>query len=144
MGTADDLWLDVGAIYLLSAISDAMKKLGGGIADLAGMHEAIAAHHSAVGASILRRWGMSDERVELGSGHHADALPRHASPLWCASALGSAVAVRLAGFGDPTGDHDLKPDLLARCAYTLGVGDTSLRRLTRSLNDRTGRVGAAG
>jgi HD-like signal output (HDOD) protein len=131
-------------MYLLSAISEAMKQLGGGIADLAEMNDAIATHHSAVGASILRRWGMSSDLVELTHGHHEDALPRQAPPLWCASALGSAVAVRLAGFGDPTGDRDLKPDLLARCAYTLGVGDTSLRRLTRSLNDRTGRIDAAG
>lgn len=136
------LWLDVGAMYLLSAISEAMQQHGGGIADLPGMNEAIATHHSAVGASILRRWGMPAELVALTQGHHMDTLAPQAPPLWCASALGTAVAVRIAGFGDPTGDRELKPELLALCAYTLGVGDTSLRRLTRSLNYHNGHVGA--
>jgi CheY-like chemotaxis protein/HD-like signal output (HDOD) protein len=136
------LWLDVGAMYLLSAISDALQQHGGGIADLARMTEAIATHHSAVGASILRRWGMPRTLVELTGGHHLDALAPNAPPLWCASALGTAVAVRIAGFGDPTGDRELKPELLARCAYTLGVGDTSLRRLTRSLNHHNGHADA--
>lgn len=129
------LWLDAGAMYFLSIISQTIQHRGVKIANLPAMTQAIATHHAAVGASILRRWGMPGELVELTLGHHQDAISRDASPLWCASALASAIALRVTGFGDPTGNRELKPDLLARCAYTLGVGDTSLRRVTRLLSD---------
>jgi CheY-like chemotaxis protein len=136
------LWLDVGAMYFLSVLSETIQHRGVKIANLPAMNQAIATHHPAMGAAILQRWGMSPEQVELTSSHHLDPPARNASPLWCASALGSAIASRATGFGDPTGNRDLKPDLLARCAYTLGVGDTSLRRVTRLLSDRPGQFGA--
>ena len=136
------LWLDVGAMYFLSVLSDTIQHRGVKIANLPAMNQAISTHHPAMGASILRRWGMSPEQVELTSSHHLDPPARNDSPLWCAAVLGSAIASRATGFGDPTGNRDLKPDLLARCAYTLGVGDTSLRRVTRLLDDRPGHFGA--
>ncbi len=137
------LWLDVGAMYFLSVISETLHHRGVKIANLPAMNQAIANHHGAVGASIQRRWGMEAELVALTSDHHQDALVRNASPLWCAAALGSAIALRVTGFGDPTGNRDLKPDLLARCAYTLGVGDSSLRRVTRLLSDRPAHAAGA-
>jgi CheY-like chemotaxis protein len=136
------LWLDVGAMYFLSVLSETIQHRGVKIANLPAMTQAIATHHPAMGASILQRWGMSPEQVELTASHHLDPPARNASPLWCAAVLGSAIASRATGFGDPTGNRDLKPDLLARCAYTLGVGDTSLRRVTRLLDDRPGHFGA--
>jgi|GEM_PF-2092179 len=138
------LWLDVGATYLLSAISAVMLRRGGKVADPAEMNRAIATHHGAVGASILRRWGMSADVVELTYDHHGDARSRHGQPLWCAATLGGAIALRITGFSDPTGDRDLTTDVLARCAYTLGVGDTSLRHVTRSLANRAGHLSVAG
>jgi CheY-like chemotaxis protein len=137
------LWLDVGAMYFLSVISETLQHRGVKIANLPAMNQAIANHHGSVGASILRRWGMGDELVELTLDHHKDALVRNASPLWCAAALGGAIALRVTGYGDPTESRDLQPDLLARCAYTLGVGDSSLRRVTRLLSDRPAHVAGA-
>lgn len=133
------LWLDVGASYLLSVISTSMERSGSGITNVTGMTAAITRHHASVGATILRRWEMS-RLADLAQGHHMELPPQGPSPLWCAAVLGGALAVRLAGFGDPTGDRDLKSELLARCAYTLGLGDTSLRRLTASLTDRAQRL----
>ena len=66
--------------------------------------------------------------------HHSGS-PATPSGLWCAVALAGAVAVRLTAFGDPTGERELTAEALARCAYTLGVGDTALRRLSQSLED---------
>ena len=46
----------------------------------------------------------------------------------------------LNGFGDPLGENGLTSDMLARCAYRLGVGDTTLRRLTQSLVPEANRI----
>jgi CheY-like chemotaxis protein/HD-like signal output (HDOD) protein len=128
------LLLDVGASYLLSVIAEAMEKTEGRVADSAKMLAAVAGQHAQVGAMVLERWGFSAEQIALTRAHHADAsVPR--VPLWCAAALGGAVSVRLAGAGDPTGDRELRPESLARCAYTLGVGDTVLRQLAKSLTE---------
>jgi DNA-binding response OmpR family regulator len=136
------LLLDIGASYLLSMIAEAMERRGSGISDAAQMTAAVAAHHSHLGASVLHQWGFSPEWEALLAGHHGDPSSSP-DPLWCATALGGAVAVRVAGFGDPTGDRNLRPESLARCAYTLGVGDTVLRRLTKSLTDNANQLWAA-
>ncbi|HEY4187013.1 MAG TPA: response regulator [Polyangia bacterium] len=136
------LLLDVGASYLLAALSKSMDPLER-ISDSTSMLAAITRHHAAVGARILQRWQLSAKLVELAREHHAEARASALSPLECATALGGAVAMRLAGFGDPTGDRVLRSDLLARCAYTLGVGDTGLRRLTMELSARANETWAA-
>jgi CheY-like chemotaxis protein len=130
------LLLDVGASYLLSVVSDAMERQGGGMSDSDRLAAAISTHHAHVGSLVVRRWGFPPELVELTRSHHADQ-PATPPPLACAALLGGALAVRVAGFGDPTGERQSRPELLARCAYTLGVGDTVLRRLTKSLTDAT-------
>jgi len=128
------LWLDVGASFLLSQIAVAMERQGAGVADSAKMTASVNAHHAALGAALIERWGGSPEIVALTRDHHGGSPPAP-SGLWCAAALGGAVAVRLTGFGDPTGERLLSAEALARCAYTLGVGDTVLRRLTHTLED---------
>lgn len=128
------LWLDVGASFLLSQISTAMERQGAGIADSVKMTVAVNVHHARVGAMLVERWGAVPEVVGLVREHHAGSPPTP-SGLWCAVALAGAVAVRLTAFGDPTGERDLSAEALARCAYTLGVGDTALRRLSQSLED---------
>jgi CheY-like chemotaxis protein len=97
------LLLDVGASYLLSMVADAMERQGGGLADSAKLTAAISAHHAHVGSLIVRRWGFPLELAELARNHHAEQSPSPA-PLWCAALLGGALAVRVTGFGDPTGD----------------------------------------
>jgi CheY-like chemotaxis protein/HD-like signal output (HDOD) protein len=133
------LLLDVGASYLLSAADRALVSGGGRITEPAKLLATITAHHAAVTARIIRRWNLPTALEELAAEHHrgSDIDPRLAAePLWCAARLGGAMAVRVTGFGDPTGDRMLGTDQLARCAYTLGVGDSSLRRLTKSLTER--------
>lgn len=138
------LWLDVGASYLLSQIALAVERQGGArVADPAAMTAAIDTHHGAVGAALIERWVDEPDLVSLVREHHAGPRAGRASALWCAAALGGAVAVRLTGFGDPTGERDQGTETLARCAYTLGVGDTALRRLTQSLQDEVHRTGNA-
>jgi HD-like signal output (HDOD) protein len=136
------LLLDVGASYLLAAISREMERVGGGISDPARMIAAVGTHHARVGSLVIQRWALPPALSVLVRDHHADSPPA-ASPLWCAAALGGAVAVHVTGFGDPTGDRELRPASLARCAYTLGVGDTVLRRLNKSLVDSVNQVWAA-
>ncbi|HET6281404.1 MAG TPA: response regulator [Polyangia bacterium] len=136
------LLLDVGASFLLSVVAEAMERLRGGIADSGGMSAAIAAHHGHVGSLIVQRWGFPPELVDLARGHHTEPSSSPTA-LWCAALLGGALAVRVASFGDPTGGQQSRPELLARSAYTLGVGDTVLRRLTKTLTDRTKELWAA-
>lgn len=128
------LWLDVGASFLLSQIATAMERQGAGVADSVKMTSTVNAHHARVGAMLVERWGATPEVVALVRDHHAGSPPTP-SGLWCAAALAGAVAVRLTAFGDPTGERDLSAEALARCAYTLGVGDTALRRLSPTLED---------
>ena len=136
------LLLDVGASYLLSQIAGAMKRRGSAVSDPAAMTAAVAAHHGRIGALIIERWGLSSELAALVRNHHADSS-RTLAPLWCAAALGGALAVRISGFGNPAGEQDLSSESLARCAYTLGVGDTGLRRLTKSLAESANHIWAA-
>lgn len=138
------LLVDVGASYLLSAIAEAMERLGEGVSDSIQMTAAMAARHGHLGAFILERWGLPTEVVALCRDHHTTPTPSGSpAPLWCAAALGSGLAARLCGFGDPTGAGDLRPELLARCAYTLGVGDTVLRRLTKTLSMKVMQIWSA-
>lgn len=140
------LLLDVGASYLLSAADRALVSGGGRITDPARLLAAITAHHAALTARIIRRWNLPTSLEELAAEHHrgGDIDARLAAePLWCAARLGGAMAVRVTGFGDPTGDRLLGTDQLARCAYTLGVGDSSLRRLTKALTERAHQTWAA-
>jgi len=140
------LLLDVGALYLLSAADGALAGGGSRIKDPTRLLVTITAHHAALTARIIRRWNLPTSLEELAAEHHrgADIDTRlSAEPLWCAAKLGGAMAVRVTGFGDPTGDRLLSTDQLARCAYTLGVGDTSLRRLTKALTDRANQTWVA-
>jgi CheY-like chemotaxis protein len=127
------LLLDVGAMYLLSEIDAALGQAGDHVADVPKMRAAIEARHTLVGSLILEAWGVDAELVNLVHDHHATALPTSTPAIWCTAALGGALAVHLVGFGDPLGENGLRGDMLARCAYRLGVGDTTLRRLTQSL-----------
>jgi len=131
---------DVGAMCLLSAIDDTLVKAGAPIADVPKMRAAIDARHPLVGSLILETWGIDAELVNLTHDHHATSLPSSTPALWCAAALGGALAVHLTGFGDPLGENGLTSDMLARCAYRLGVGDTTLRRLTQSLVPEANRI----
>jgi len=131
---------DVGAMCLLSAIDDTLVKAGAPIADVPKMRAAIDARHPLVGSLILESWGVDAELVNLTHDHHATALPSSTPALWCAAALGGALAVHLTGFGDPLGENGLTSDMLARCAYRMGVGDTTLRRLTQSLVSEANRI----
>ena len=130
------LLLDVGALYLLREIDGALSQAAGPIADVPKMRAAIASRHTLVGGLILEAWGIDAELVDLTHDHHATSLPSSTPALWCTAALGGALAVHLTGFGDPLGDNGLTSDMLARCAYRLGVGDSTLRRLTQVLGPR--------
>jgi hypothetical protein len=127
------LLLDVGAMYLLSEIDAELALTGAHVADVPKMRAAIDARHTLVGSLILEAWGVDAELVNLAHDHHATALPSSTPAIWCATALGGALAVHLVGYGDPLGENGLRGDMLARCAYRLGVGDTTLRRLAQSL-----------
>lgn len=141
------LLLDAGASYLLSAADRALGDGDARVGDPMKLLAVVTAHHAAVTARIIRRWSLPTALEELAADHHRAAdgenSRRAGEPLWCAAELGGAMAVRVTGFGDPTGDRLLSTDRLARCAYTLGVGDTSLRRLTRSLTERATQTWAA-
>lgn len=141
------LLLDAGASYLLSAADRVLAEGDGRAGDPVKLLAIVTAHHAALTARIMRRWNLPTALEELAGEHHATSdrenARRAAEPLWCAAELGGAMAVRVTGFGDPTGDRLLSTDRLARCAYTLGVGDTSLRRLTRSLTERATQTWAA-
>ena len=141
------LLLDAGASYLLSAADRVLAEGDGRAGDPVKLLAIVTTHHASVTARIMRRWNLPTALEELAAEHHGtgerDNPRRAAEPLWCAAELGGAMAVRVTGFGDPTGDRLLSTDRLARCAYTLGVGDTSLRRLTRSLTERATQTWAA-
>jgi len=131
---------DVGAMYLLSQVDEVLVQADAPLADVPKMRAAVDARHAAVGAAILGAWGVDPELVSLAQDHHARSLPPSTPALWCAAGLGGALAVHLTGFGDPLGESGLTSDMLARCAYRLGIGDTTLRRLTQELVPETQRV----
>jgi len=141
------LLLDAGASYLLSAADRILAEGDGRAGDPVRLLAIVTTHHASVTARIMRRWNLPTALEQLAAEHHGtgegDNARHAAEPLWCAAELGGAMAVRVTGFGDPTGDRLLSTDRLARCAYTLGVGDTSLRRLTRSLTERATQTWAA-
>jgi len=141
------LLLDVGASYLLAAADRALAQGSGQVGDPVKLLAKVTAHHASVSAHLLRRWNLPASLEELAAEHHqaGDSARgrRAAEPLWCAAELGGAMAVRVTGFGDPTGDRLLSSDRLARCAYTLGVGDSSLRRLTSALTERANEIWSA-
>jgi hypothetical protein len=57
--------------------------------------------------------------------------------MWSASLLARPMATRVVGFDDPSFPSQPRPELLDRCAYELGVGETVLRRLSVTLADDT-------
>ena len=57
--------------------------------------------------------------------------------MWSASLLARPMATRVVGFDDPSSPSQPRPELLDRCAYELGVGETVLRRLSVTLADDT-------
>ena len=140
------LLLDVGASFLLSSVGEGMERSGSGIQDVGGMVAALSSHHAAVGSRIVEQWRSAHDSIPasvpaLARGH--DTSPSSPPPLWCVAALGGAMAARLAGFGDPTGNRELSAEFLARCAYTLGLGDTTLRVLARSTGEEASHIWAA-
>ena len=56
--------------------------------------------------------------------------------MWSASLLARPLAARVLGYDDPSCvAQQPSPELLDRCSYGLGVGDTVLRRLALTLAD---------
>lgn len=131
------LFLDVGALYLLGVLDQqgrARPRNGPAPQDerpdpLA----ALAPHHGATGQALLLAWGIDSEIAALAASHHSETTPVSESFLWCAALCAGPLAARLAGEPDPTHVQPQRPELLESCAYTLGMGETVLRRLASAL-----------
>jgi len=78
---------------------------------------------------------MAPDLVALARDHHAPAPPVPSSLMWSAALLARPLAARLVGFDDPSYMPEPRAELLDRCAYDLGVGETVLRRLSATLAD---------
>jgi FixJ family two-component response regulator/HD-like signal output (HDOD) protein len=134
------LLLDAGAVFLLWTLDESRREPPPGAATVtaataATAPEILASFHPAFGRAVLARWGMPADLVALARDHHQPAPPVPRSPMWAAALLARALATRLVGFGDPTFPYEPRSELLDRCAYDLGVGETVLRRLSTTLAD---------
>ncbi len=132
------LLLDAGAAFLLWTLDESRREPAA-----AGARRSRRGGRGAVGLPP-RVW--SGGAVALGhAGRSGGAGAR--SPRSCAPgpriadvvgvAAGAPAGGRLVGFDDPTSPSQPRPELLDRCAYALGVGDTVLRRLSATLADDT-------
>ena len=129
------LLLDAGAVFLLWTLDESRREPPVGDTVPAATAEVLSSYHPAFGQAVLARWGMPADLVALARDHHAAAPPGPRSPMWAAVQLARPMAARLLGFDDPTWSAQPRPELLDRCAYELGVGDTVLRRLSATLAD---------
>ena len=129
------LLMDAGAVFLLWTLDESRR--GPGEADTvpAAATELLASFHPAFGQAVLARWGMPADLVALARDHHLPAAPAPPSPMWAASLLARHLAARLVGFDDPSSPSEPRAELLDRCAYDLGVGETVLRRLSATLSE---------
>jgi HD-like signal output (HDOD) protein/ActR/RegA family two-component response regulator len=133
------LLLDAGAVFLLWTLDESRRDQaaagpGEGAAPAA-VTDLLSSFHPAFGQAVLARWGMPADLVTLARDHHAPAPPMPPSPMWSASLLARPLAARLVGFDDPSTAAQPRAELLDRCAYDLGVGETVLRRLSATLAD---------
>jgi len=131
------LLLDAGAVFLLWTLDESRREPFPGDTLPPSAAEVLASYHPAFGQAVLSRWGMSGDLVALVRDHHAPAPPVPPSPMWSASLLARPMATRVVGFDDPSSPSQPRPELLDRCAYELGVGETVLRRLSVTLADDT-------
>jgi HD-like signal output (HDOD) protein len=129
------LLLDAGAVFLLWTLDESRRGLGEGDTVPAAVTELLASYHPAFGQAVLARWGMPADLVALARDHHLPAPPAPPSPMWAAALLSRQLAARLVGFDDPSSPVEPRAELLDRCAYDLGVGETVLRRLSATLGD---------
>jgi HD-like signal output (HDOD) protein len=129
------LLLDAGAVFLLWTLDESRRGPGEGDTVPAAPAELLASYHPAFGQAVLARWGMPADLVALARDHHLPAPPAPPSPMWAAALLSRHLAARLVGFDDPSFAAEPRPELLDRCAYDLGVGDTVLRRLSATLGE---------
>jgi FixJ family two-component response regulator/HD-like signal output (HDOD) protein len=127
--------LDVGAEFLIQRWAET-EWTPGRSAEIAAGEPAltiVAAHHAVFSQALLSSWGISAEVVALAGAHHLDTAPVDIPPLWCAGVSAGALAGRLVGFEDPLHQRPQRSELRDRCAYTLGLGETVLRRLGNDL-----------
>jgi len=131
------LLLDAGAAFLLWTLDESRSEPFEGDTLPPSAAEVLASYHPAFGQAVLSRWGMPGDLVALVRDHHAPVPPLPGSPMWSASLLARPMATRVVGFDDPSSPSHPRPELLDRCAYELGVGETVLRRLSVTLADDT-------
>jgi FixJ family two-component response regulator/HD-like signal output (HDOD) protein len=131
------LLLDAGAAFLLWTLDESRREPFAGDTLPPAAAEVLASFHPAFGQAVLSRWGMPGDLVALARDHHAPVPPLPGSPMWSASLLARPMAMRVVGFDDPSSPSQPRPELLDRCAYELGVGETVLRRLSVTLADDT-------
>jgi len=132
------LLLDAGAAFLLWTLDESRPEPFRPDETLSGAAvQVLSSYHPAFGQAVLSRWGMPGDLVALVRDHHAPVPPVPESPMWSASLLARPMAMRVVGFDDPSSSSQPRPELLDRCAYDLGVGETVLRRLSVTLADDT-------
>lgn len=129
------LLLDAGAVFLLWTLDESRRRPGDGDIAPATASDLLASYHPAFGQAVLARWGMPVDLVALARDHHLPAPPVPPSAMWSASLLARHLAARLVGFDDPSWPAEPRAELLDRCAFDLGVGETVLRRLSGTLGD---------
>jgi CheY-like chemotaxis protein/HD-like signal output (HDOD) protein len=129
---------DVGAVLLLWTLDETRREPAPAAAAESlpvAATDMVSSYHPVFGQAVLTRWGMPADLVALARDHHAPAPPVPASPMWSALVLARPLAARLVGFDDPSCVAEPRAELLDRCAYDLGVGETVLRRLSTTLAD---------
>lgn len=130
------LLLDAGALFLLGTLAT-RSPLGSRDPNPhtfgAGTLAEVQAYHAAFGQALIARWGLPAEIATLAGDHHGEATAADQSLLWCAAVTAGPIASRLVGGADPTHDRPPRPELLNRCARTLGLGEAALRRLAVGL-----------
>jgi HD-like signal output (HDOD) protein/CheY-like chemotaxis protein len=129
------LLLDAGAVFLLWTLDESRRRPSEGDTVPGTPSELLAAYHPAFSQAVLARWGMPADLVALARDHHLPSPPVPPSAMWSASLLARHLAARLVGFDDPSCPTEPRAELLDRCAFDLGVGETVLRRLSATLSD---------
>jgi HDOD domain len=125
------LFADVGASFLLWAAVEKSEGHALGPEDsLIFARE----QHEAMGAQLLTGWGHDELVVRMARSHHVDAPQVPANPYWNLFVVATLIAREV------TDDEDLtvsgvwpKPELVDRCAASLGMGQELRRRVLEKL-----------
>jgi CheY-like chemotaxis protein/HD-like signal output (HDOD) protein len=125
------LLMDVGATFLLWRLGEQPVVPVEATADAA--LSLVVTNHARIGNGLISAWGLPADLTGLAATHHAQIPPILDELSWCAAVVAGTMASRMLEFDDPTSAQRPRADLIDRCSYRLGIGETVIRRLCLDL-----------